>query len=331
VAPITGRIGGAALTGEARTTARAVLLEFTAERIGDADLPALLGLLNVERPAFLRLADPAALSASVSVDRSSAQLSGKGTLSAPQVRLEPIALQQFKSPFSIANERLHFSPVSFRIANGTHGGDITVRFGPARWSIDSRVTGMDVNAFLDTLTGSDQRIEGTAAVTAALGGRVGESLLTSAAGRLSLVITEGVIRDFPLLAAIDRALKLTAQQEGDTAFERLTGTFEVAGGAARTDDLVIHARDVRLQARGRIGADRSLDLRGVAVLSPERSARAISSINELKGMRNAQGEIEVPLTISGSLDEPAFNVDLGSVLMKGALDELKRRLRRIIR
>lgn len=331
LSPISGQIGGADISGHASTDARAVQLEFTADAIADDDLPALLGLLGAERPEFLKLADPISVVTSVTVDRASAQLTGKGTLRAPQVLLDPVQLRQLESPFSIAADRLHFSPVTFTVARGAHTGAVTMRFDPTRWSIDSRVSGLNVKEFLDRLTGADQRLEGTGSVTAALGGRVDQTLIESATGRLGLVITNGVIRDFPLLAAIDRALKLTAQQGGDTAFERMTGTFDIAAGAARTEDLVITARDVRVHASGRIGGDRSLTMQGIAVLSPDRSARAIASIHEFKGMRNEAGEIEVPLTISGSLDAPTFTVDVASILKKGAIDEIKRRLRRIIR
>jgi uncharacterized protein involved in outer membrane biogenesis len=328
---IAGRIGGAQIRGEAQTTGRGVELAFTAEEISDDDLSPLLGLLGTDRPEFLKLADPLAVAVSVAVDRSSSRLTGKGTLRAPQVLLDPLHLQQLTSPFTIAGDRLQFTPLTFTISRGSHDGAVTMRFGPSQWSIDSRVSGMNVKEFLDRLTGADQRLEGTATVNARLGGRVDQSLIQSAAGRLTLTISDGVIRDFPMLAAIDRALKLTAQEEGDTAFERMTGTFDIGNGSARTDDLVISARDVRVHASGRIGADRSLAMRGRAVLSPERSARAITSINELKGMRNERGQVEVPLTISGSLDAPSFNVDIASILKKGALDEIKRRLKRIIR
>lgn len=331
LAPIEGQINAARIRGVAATTARAVQLEFTADEVSDADLPALLGLLGTERPGFLELAGPASMAVSVAVDRASSRLSGTGTLRAPRVLLEAVQLQQLESPFSIANDRLQFSPLTFTLAKGAHAGVVTMRFDPARWTIDSRVTGMNVKEFLDTLAGANQRLEGTGNVTARLSGHVDRSLVESATGRLEVAIANGVIRDFPMLAAIDRALKLTAQQEGDTAFERLTGTFEIAGGSARTQDLVIAASDVRVHASGRIAADRTLDMRGIAVLSPERSARAIASIHEFKGMRNDDGEIEVPLTISGSLDAPSFHVDVASILKKGALDEIKRRLRRIIR
>ena len=328
---IEGRIGDAAIRGAGRTTNQSVELEFTADDISDDDLPALLGLLGTERPAFLQLADPAAVATSVAVDRASSRLTGNGTLRAPQVALERLRMQRVNATFLISGDRLQFAPMTFILSEGSHEGSVTMRFDPTRWTIDSRMTGLNVKEFLDTLTGSDQRLEGTATVSAALGGRVDQALTQSASGQLTLTIVDGVIRNFPMLAAIDRALKLTAQEQGDTAFERLTGTFDIANGSARTDDLVITARDVRVHVSGRIGADRSLAMRGSAVLSPERSARAITTINELKGMRNAQGQVAVPLTISGSLDAPSFNVDVAAILKKGALDELKRRLRRIIR
>ena len=328
---IEGRIGGAAIRGTARTNKRAIELEFSADEISDEDLPALIGLLGTERPPFLQLGETASVTASVGVDRASSRLSGKGSLRAARVVLEPLQIQQVNAPFTIAGDRLHFSPITFTLARGSHTGSVTMRFDPTRWAIDSRLTGMNVKEFLDTLAGSDQRLEGFGSVSAALSGRVDEALMASATGGLRLTITDGVIRKFPMLAAIDRALKLTAQAQGDTAFERMTGTFDVGKGSARTEDLVIEARDVRVQASGRIGADRSLDMRATAVLSPERSARAIASIKELKGMRNAQGQVAVPLTIAGSLDAPAFNIDMASILKKGAMDELNRQLRRIIR
>jgi uncharacterized protein involved in outer membrane biogenesis len=331
LASIEGRVGEADIHGEARTTKRSVELAFTTDAIADADLPALLGLLGTERPAFLQLEDRAAVAVSVAVDRATARLSGQGTLTAPHVLLEPLRLQQLQAPFTIAGDRLQFMPLTFTMARGAHRGSVTMRFDPSRWALDSHMSGLHVKEFFDTLTGADQRVEGTATVSAALSGRVDQALVQSASGRLTLTIVDGVIRNFPMLAAIDRALRLTAQADGDTAFERMTATFDVGNGSARTDDLVITARDVRVHTRGRIGADRSLDMRGRAVLSPERSARAITSINELKGMRNEQGQVEVPLTIGGSLDAPSFNVDVASIMKKGALDEIKRRLRRIIR
>lgn len=162
-------------------------------------------------------------------------------------------------------------------------------------------------------------------------------------GRMHVNVVNGIIREFPMLAAINRALQLAEGDTRDTRFERLSATLVFAGRLARTaaeaagsghvttDDLVIDAREVRVQASGRIGFDRSLDLSGVAVVSPERSASAIRSVRELSGLRNERGELEIPLTITGTLDEPFFGIDLKAVVARSIEEELRRRLRRFLR
>ena len=47
--------------------------------------------------------------------------------------------------------------------------------------------------------------------------------------------------------------------------------------------------------------------------------------------RYSSGELELPLTISGTLDAPLFEIDLKVAVEKGIVDELKRRFRRFIR
>jgi uncharacterized protein involved in outer membrane biogenesis len=330
---ITGRIGGAAVAGEATVDSTDVRLDLTADAIADDDLPVFLALLGSERPGMLRLAEPAALSAAIRVDRGSSRLSGTGTLRAPGVILDPVRLHQFAAPFTIDGPRLEFAPATFTLYGGAHEGTVGVGLAssPPEWTIDSRVTGLDAGEFLAALSGHDPRFGGTASLSGALRGRVGEPPGRSARGRARIQVTDGVIREFPLLAAVNRTLRLAEQQGRDTHFERLSATLSIASGIATTGDLVLEASHLRVEAAGRIGADRSLDLEGIAAVSPDRSSAAIASIHELKGLRNARGEVEIPLTITGTLDGPVFALDVQSALRKGITDELKRRLRRIIR
>lgn len=331
--PISGRVGDSDITGQARVDAKDVRLELAARSIADDDLPAFLHLLGAERPPFLRIREPASLSALVRVDRSSARLDGSGKLVAPQVDLDSIRMTGFAAPFVIEGSRLRFDPATFALYGGTHKGSATVALAetPPVWTSDTQLQGVDAGAFLAALSGRDQHIEATGSFTGSLGGTVGEPLAATVRGRVRMELTDGVIRDFPLLAHISRALRLAEQSGNDTRFERLSATLAIASGAATTDDLVLRAAHVRVEAAGRIGVDRSLALRGVAVVSPERSSAAIASIRELKGLRNAQGEIQIPLTISGSLDAPAFGLDVEAAIRKGIADELRRRIRRIIK
>lgn len=333
LAPIEGRVGASHVSGEASMNAQEVGLQFAADSISDADLPAFLRLLGSERPGSLRLTQPASLSATIRVDRATSRLSGKGTLQAPELVLDPLKLHDFEAPFTLDGARAVFDPATFTLYGGKHQGTIAFDTAASRpgWTLESRLTALDAGDFLDALAGGDQRLDGSAGIAAALRGRVGEPLAQTVTGRTTVEVTDGIIRDFPLLAALGRALRLAEQQGSDTRFSRLSASLAIASGAATTNDLSLQSSDLRVQAAGRIGSDRSLALRGVAVLSPERSASAISSIHELSGLRNPRGEVEVPLTISGTLDAPSFSIDVESVIEKGIADELRRRLRRIIR
>jgi AsmA protein len=333
VSSIQGKIGGSSVSGSATMDAREARLQFDAPAIADESLPAFLRLLGSDRPASLRLAAPASVSAVVRVDRGSLRLTGRGTLRAPLLDLSPLRLERFEAPFAIDRSKVTFEPATFVLYRGKHTGTIVFdgTATPALWTLNGSVTGIDAGEFLRALNGGDQRVDGTANVTAALRGHIGQPLAETVAGRMRVEVSDGVVRDFALLAAIGRALKLAQQQGADTRFSRLAATLSIDSGMATTDDLVLESSDVRVQAAGRINADRSLLLRGIAAVSPERSAAAIASIHELKGLRNSRGEVEVPLTISGTLDAPSFEIDLESMIRKGIADELRRAIRRIIR
>jgi uncharacterized protein involved in outer membrane biogenesis len=310
-----------------------VRLAFDAAAIGDADLPALLGLLGTGRPPVVRLDEPAAASVTVSIDRSSSRLTGKGTLRAPALTVEPLRLQRLAAPFTIAGPQITFTPTTFVLNGGSHSGRVMLALDadPPRWSADSRVEALDVGALLDTLAARDARIDGTGRIDAKLQGRVEESFVNGMEGRAHLVISDGVLQGFALVAAVNRALRLAESESTDTRFERLTATLAIARAAAVTDDLVMNAGHVRVEVAGRIGFDRTLDLRGSALVSADRVSAAVASVRELARARNARGEIEVPLTIAGTLDTPRFGLDIETAIRQGVRDELMRRLRGIIR
>lgn len=331
--PVSGRLGSARLEGSARLNATNATLDFHLREIGDGELSTLLRLAGTTRPDFLRLPQPAEAELRVDINRATARLSGTGLVRAPQVTVDPLRLDRLSAPVTVDGSRLTFDPTTFGVYGGTYEGSLVVDLSqsPPRWSIDSTVSALDVGAFLSALAGRDQRLDGTAVVGATLAGRVGEPLDRSMEGRLQIRVANGVVHGFPLLVAINRALRLAEGGARDTRFERLSATLAVARGRARTSDLVMVAREVRLEARGEIGFNRTLSLAGQAVLSPERTAAAIRSIHELAGLRNDRGELEIPVTITGTMDNPAIEVDLKAALGRSLKQELLRRLRGIIR
>jgi uncharacterized protein involved in outer membrane biogenesis len=340
ISAVRGRVAGAALTGEAVVEAREARLEFELADVEDADLSAVLGLAAAERPELLRLPKPAAASWTIRLDRQNLRLSGTGSLRAPEVAVDTLRLQDLRAPLKTDGARLVFEPTTFALYGGTHRGTVTLDLSAARsrWALDSQVASLDVGRFLTAFTGQDQRLDGIASVHATLQGHVGETLDRDLQGRARVTVVNGVIQEFPLLATINRALRLAEGDARDTRFERLSATLTFqprgaassrGGGHTTTDDLVLEARDVRVEASGRIGFDRTLDLAGQAVLSPDKTAAAIRSVRELSGLRNNRGELELPLTITGSADSPSIRIDLKAAVGRTIKEELRRRLRQL--
>jgi uncharacterized protein involved in outer membrane biogenesis len=334
VSGVSGKVGGAEITGDAAVNPREARLDFALPRIRSEDLAAVLALAAADPPAFVSLPQPAEASMSIRIDRAKARLSGSGSIRAPDVMVHGVRLTALEAPLATDGVELTFAPASFAIYGGTHRGRLVMNLSsPIRWSIDSEVQGIRAGEFLAAVAGRDQRIDGVASANAALQAPLGESIPAALAGRLRVNVANGVVREFPLLAAINRALRLAEGDSRDTRFERLSATlvFTRTAGYATTDDLVLQARETRVEAAGRLGFDRSLDLRGIAIISPERSSAAVRSIRELSALRNAEGSLELPLRISGSMDDPSFSIDLQAALGRGIKNELRRRWQDLLR
>jgi hypothetical protein len=334
VSPIRGRVGGAEITGEASVSPQAARFGFALREIKGEDLDNVLGLAASEPPGFLSLPRPASTSMSIRIDRRNSRMTGTGSLVAPEIGFYSLRLQGFEAPIKTDGARIAFAPATFALYGGTHRGAMVVDLSrtPARWSLESTVTGVDVGDFLAAMTEHEQRIDGTTSATATLRAGVGDPMPNGLEGRMHVTVVNGVISQFPLLAAINRALRLAEGDTRDTRFEKLSATMALGGsGYATTDDLVLLARDLRVEAAGRIGFDRSLDLAGLAVLSPDRAAEAIRSVRELSGLRNDRGELELPIRVSGTLDDPSFGIDLKAAVGKSIKEELRRRIRNLFR
>ena len=332
ISPLRGMLGGSAVSAQVSVDPSHVQATFTLPQVRGEDLPAVLGLAAAEPPPFVTLTEPAAVDMSVVFDRKTGRLKGTGKLSAPRLRFYSLQLSRLEAPIATDGVKLTFDPATFALYGGSERGSLTVDLsGPVpRWMLDSQVSNLDVGDFLGDLAGESQQVDGIGTGSARVGGRVDDPMPGGLAGQSRVTIADGVIRGFPLLATINRALRLAEGDAQDTRFERLSATFRFAG-AAETDDLVLVAREMRVEAAGRIGYDGALALRGVAALSPERTERAIRSVRELTGLRNDRGELEVPLTISGSIENPSFGIDLKAALGRSIKEEFRRRIRNLFR
>ncbi|MGE5359136.1 MAG: hypothetical protein ACM3NQ_08965, partial [Bacteroidales bacterium] len=81
----------------------------------------------------------------------------------------------------------------------------------------------------------------------------------------------------------------------------------------------------------RMGFDQALDLAGTVTFTREKSDELVRQMKDLGGLRNSQGELEVPLTVTGTASNPSFSIQVGRVLGRATQKEVKRQLGRGLR
>jgi hypothetical protein len=178
--------------------------------------------------------------------------------------------------------------------------------------------GADAGALVGGLTGKASTLEGPLAFSTDLRAPLSDPdvLLRALSGQLQLGVTPGRLRGVSLLHGAFLALgsagglaeRLSGGKSGKLerfyrdAFESLSGSFQIADGRARTDDLRLVYPHYQVDLTGVLGLlDRSLDFRGMLTLF-EDVDRALS--DGAHGVKR-----ELPLAaVKGTLDDPKVSI-----------------------
>jgi len=176
--------------------------------------------------------------------------------------------------------------------------------------------GADAGKLVGGLSGKASTLEGPLALDSDLRAPLGDpdALLRALTGRFELGVTPGRLRGVSLLraafVALGEAGGLAARLGGREdlerfyrdAFETLAGSFQIADGRARTDDLRLVYEDYRVDLAGVLGLlDRGLDFRGKLTLF-EDVDRALAD-----GSRGVKREIPLA-AVRGTLDDPKVSI-----------------------
>jgi hypothetical protein len=118
----------------------------------------------------------------------------------------------------------------------------------------------------------------------------------------------------------------------DTVLQPFELPLELSGGALRFSGLSLQSDTFGLTGQGSVGLDGSLGVQAVLRVDPQFSEALIRSVEELRALTNANGELELPLTIQGRAPRLAVLPDLqyiaSRVLTVKAVDALGRLLQR---
>jgi uncharacterized protein involved in outer membrane biogenesis len=246
---------------------------------------------------------------------------GTGRLRVGTITNGPLVLENVQATVVLDRGVIRLDPLTAAVYGGRHSGAIVVDASrtPATFSVTSQLEQVDANKLASATTSLRDVLYGALAsslrVSASTNGV--EGIAKSLNGTLSLNLPNGRLAKMDLLqemANIGRFVTGRANAERATQIAALTGTFLVTNGVARTDDLRASLDGGMLGATGTINlVDQSVNMRLAAVLSREASQRAGGS--RIGGfmttaLANEQGELVVPMLLSGTMSQPRFAPDV---------------------
>jgi len=145
----------------------------------------------------------------------------------------------------------------------------------------------------------------------------GEDVVKTLTGRITVKMDNGKLTGVDMaqkLGEIGKFTGTTKVADGATHVSQLTGTFDLKNGVANTNDLKAVTDAGTIGASGAASlVDQGLNMRATAVLSKQSSQQVGgNSIGGLMttAMANRNGEIVVPVLVTGTIPSPKVTPDL---------------------
>jgi hypothetical protein len=121
-------------------------------------------------------------------------------------------------------------------------------------------------------------------------------------------IVEGVLSGMTGIGGLSNLISTRVRDKypelfstGDTRFEKLSSTIEISDGRARTNDLMLEARDYTILGNGTFAFNNQLDFIATLIASQHLTEDIVSGVNAVKYITNEQGRLEIPFRLTGAL------------------------------
>jgi len=253
------------------------------------------------------------------------RVTGTGSLTVDSLVYDDLTLKNVKSNVNLDHGVITLDPLTADLYNGQETGKVVVntQTTPATYTVDSRLQGVDANQLLSSISPVKQTVYGVLSAnadthfTTAAGA---PSILPSLTGKVSLGLKNGKIANVDLLhqlATIAQFTRTAQAVEPFTQLVQLTGDFDINHGVAHTNDLKATMDAGSLAADGIVDlAQQRLNMRLTAVLSQSYS-QSVGGTN-IGGflntaLANTGGELVIPVTVTGTFQDPHFAPDLQRV------------------
>lgn len=246
---------------------------------------------------------------------------GTGSIVVGSILYEQTELTNLRSNLQINHGLIQLNPLTFQIYGGQEAGSVTIdtRQNPTTYAVNARLTGVDANKLLSSLSTVKDAVYGTVAaspnVTFATppSGDIAQTLN----GTLGLNLTNGKLTKIDLVNELSKIGKFSGAAtgaKGYTAISQMTGTFNIHNGVAQTNDLKAALDVGNLAATGTMNfLNQGLNLHLTAVLNKEFSQSVGGTgvggyLNT--ALANKNGELVLPVLVTGNMNHPMVAPDV---------------------
>jgi AsmA protein len=250
---------------------------------------------------------------------------GTGTLTADQIIYDELTVNDVRSTVTLDHGVITAKPLNANLYNGQQAGTVVVntRTTPATYTVDSKLDNVDANELLSAVSPVKQTLYGLLSAnadthfTTVAGAR---SILPTLNGKVSLNLKNGKIAKVDLLHELGSIAQFTGVAKAVEPFTQLiqlSGNFDIKNGVARTNDLKAAIEGGNIAVDGAMDfAQQRLNLHLTAVLSqPYSQTVGGTGIGGFlnTALANKQGELVIPVLVTGTFTEPKFAPDLQKV------------------
>ncbi len=246
----------------------------------------------------------------------------RGSLTAGKLTVAKAQLSNVKLNISAKDGDIKLSPLGAEIYQGKYSGNIGLdaRGKQPRLSLDESLTGIQVEPLLKDLTGK-ARLAGTGNFKAKLTaqGATPEAMKRTLTGKGEFAFHDGAIKGVNLGQLVRRAeagFVAPVDEQVQTDFSDLTGTFNMDQGVISNKDLSLKSPLLRVEGSGQASLpDDQIDYVLNTTLAGTAEGQGGKEIDQLKG-------ITIPVKVSGSFDSPKFAPDIEGIVKARAQKEI---------
>lgn len=249
----------------------------------------------------------------------------EGSLRVGSLKAANVKVAQLRLDVKAKNGIVNIAPLSAKLYQGSIDGKVTVNAATYNYTIDEKLTGVDIVPLLKDAADLDlAEGKGNISLDITAQGNTVSGIKKALNGNATVNLANGAIKGINLAKLIQGIQSLSKETKAETLgvdknekteFSEFKASFKLRNGVAHNDDLAVKSTVLRITGNGDIDIGHD---------SLNYSAKAIFAKTE-------QGKTAtLPVNVSGPFDALKFKVDYGALLAdvaKQKIDEKKTQLK----